>query len=104
MAKSQKLSKSRKSKSEKSKKLLKNKNLSNIDIIEAEPSFLIFDAKTVFNCIQLAFTKISIPSFFNLEYYMEIETNALGYSVGGVLNQLIFKISINKLVAKINLS
>ena len=67
LAKSQKLSKSKKSKSN---KLLKSKNSPNFDAIEARPSFLILDAKTTFNCLQLAFTKALILGHFDLEYYI----------------------------------
>ena len=61
--KSKKLSKSRKSDSEKlakSKKLLKSENSSNFDTKKAELTFLTFDAKTDFNCLQLIFTKTLI--------------------------------------------
>ena len=51
--KSQNLAKSR-------KKLLKSENLTNFDATKARPKFLISDARTAFNHLQLAFTKALI--------------------------------------------
>ena len=54
LSKNQKLSKSRKSKSEKlakSKKLSKNRNLFKFIIRKTRPNFLVFDVKTIFNCL-----------------------------------------------------
>ena len=83
LAKSQKLSKY---KSEKSKKSSKSGNLPNFNTIETGPSFLIPDARAVFNCLRLAFTETPILQYFNLKYHIWIKTNALGYAIGGVLN------------------
>ena len=55
-----------------------------------EPIFLIPSAKEVFNQLRQAFTKALILQHFNLEYYIRIETNALGYAIRKVLNQLTF--------------
>ena len=77
--KSQKLAKSR-------KKLLKNKNLPHFDAKENGPSFLTLDARTAFNHLWLTFTKTPILWHFDLECYIQIETNALGYVIGGMLS------------------
>ena len=68
--KSRKLSKSGKSKSEKmsksqnlaesGKKLSKSGNLTKFDATEDGPKFLTLDARTAFNCLWLAFTKVPI--------------------------------------------
>ena len=70
LSKSQKLSKSEKSKSKKTsksqnlaklgKKLSKSGNSTNFNATEDEPKFLIPDAKTAFNCLQLAFIEAPI--------------------------------------------
>ena len=57
--KSQKLSKLQKLAKSK-KKSSKNRNLPNLDTKENKPSFLTSDNRTVFNCLQLAFTKALI--------------------------------------------
>ena len=85
-SKSQKLSKSRKlSKSEelKSKKTSKSQNLAksgkklskignsiNFNAMEDGPKFLTLDAKTAFNCLQLAFTKAPILKDFDSECHI----------------------------------
>lgn len=53
LCKPQKLTKSRKKQS-------KIGNLSKFNTKKTKPSFLIIDAKTAFNCLQLAFTKALI--------------------------------------------
>ena len=58
-----KLSKPKKSKSKKlvkSKKLSKSRNSPNFDAKKARPSFSIFDARTIFKYLKLAFTKALI--------------------------------------------
>ena len=103
MAKSQKLSQSRKLKSEKLKKLSKSGNLLNFNAIKAKPSFLIPNIKTIFNYLRLTFIKAQIFCYFNLAYHIWIETDTLGYVISGVLNQLIFGTSPDKVVIKTNL-
>ena len=68
-----KLFKLKKSKSEKlvkSKKLLKNRNLFKFYIKKIRSIFLIFDAKTIFNHLWLAFIKALIFQYFNWKYYI----------------------------------
>ena len=84
--------------------MLKSKNLSNFDTTEARLSFLTFDAKTVFNCLWLAFTKTPIFCHFDLKCYIQIKIDVLNYTISGVLNQLTFKTSSNEVFTKINLS
>ena len=57
----------------------------NIRAIE-EPNFLISNAKKTFNHLWLAFIKAPIFQHFDLESHIRIETNALGYAIGGVLS------------------
>ena len=60
LAKSQKLSRSRKSKGEKSKKLSKGGNSPNFDAKDIGPSFLTPKARVAFNYLRIAFTKAPI--------------------------------------------
>ena len=49
-------------------------------------NFLTPDAKKAFNHLQLAFIKTSILRHFDLKNYIQIETDASNYAIGGVLN------------------
>ena len=60
------------------KKLSKSKN----------PAFLINDARKAFTQLRQAFTKAPILSHFDLEFHIWIETDAFGYTMGGILSQL----------------
>ena len=96
LSKFQKLSKSRKSKSKKmsksrnlaksGKKSSKRGNSTNFDATEDRPKFLTPNARTAFNCLRLAFTEAPILWHFDPECYIWIETDALGYAIGGMLN------------------
>ena len=78
--KSGKLSKSGKLKSKKMskswnlaklrKKLSKSENSTNFNAIKAEPKFLTFDAKTIFNHLRLAFTEALILWHFDPKYHI----------------------------------
>ena len=46
------------------------------------------DAKKAFNHLRLAFIKAPILQHFDLESYIQIETDALGYAIGIMLSQL----------------
>ena len=73
---SQKLAKSQilfKSKSEKSKKLWKSRNSPNFNATEARLSFLIFEARTAFNRLWLAFIKAPILWYFDPECHIWIK-------------------------------
>ena len=86
---SQKLSKSGNSegkKSAKSKKPLKSGNSPNFNAKEAGPNFLTPEAKAAFNRLWLAFTETPILQHFDPECHIRIETDALGYAIGGVLS------------------
>ena len=71
---------SRKSKSEKTfkfqnlaksgKKLSKSENSTNFNVIKAELKFLIPNAKTVFNCLRLAFIEAPILQHFYPKYHI----------------------------------
>ena len=53
-----------------------------------EPTFLTPDAREAFNQLRQAFTEALILWHFDPEYYIQIETDAPGYTIGGVLSQL----------------
>ena len=113
MFKSRKLSKSGKSKGEKTsksqnlaksgKKLSKSGNSTNSDATKDKPKFLIPDAGTVFNRLQLAFTETPILWHFDPKCHIQIETDALGYTIGGVLSQLTSGTNPNGVVTKADL-
>ena len=89
LRKSKKLFKSKKSKSEKlikSKKSLKCGNFPNFSSKKAWPTFLIFDAKTTFSHLQLAFIKALILWHFDPECHIWIKTDVLGYAIGKILS------------------
>ena len=65
-------------------------------------SFLISNIKITFKCLQLAFIKASILQYFDLDYYIWIETNALGYVICSILSQLTFETNSNRVVIKTN--
>lgn len=60
------------------KKLSKSKN----------PAFLSSNARQTFTQLRQAFIEALIFSYFNLERYIRIETDASSYTIGGVLSQL----------------
>ena len=112
-SKSRKLFKSGKSKSEKmsksrnlaksGKKSSKSGNSTNSNAMEDGPKFLTPDTRTAFNRLQLAFTEAPILWHFDPEYHIWIETNALGYAIGGVLCQLTSGTNSNGVVTKADL-
>ena len=61
----------------------KSKNLSKSNL-----DFFILGAKLAFIELRQAFLKAPILHHFDPEYYIRIETDALGYVIGGVLSQL----------------
>ena len=69
LSKTRKLSKSQKS-AKSRKKLSKRGNLPNFNAKENGLNFLIPNAKTAFNCLWLAFIKVLIFQYFDLEYYI----------------------------------
>ena len=72
------------SKNEKSRK---STHMPNIGATK-KPNFLTFNAKKAFNYLQLAFIEASIFQHFDLESHIQIEINASGYAIDGVLSQL----------------
>ena len=56
--------------------------------VTREPTFLTPGTKNAFNQLKQVFTKAPILQHFDLECHIRIETNALGYAIRGVLNQL----------------
>ena len=88
-SKFQKLSKLGKSKSEKTskswnsaksgKKLSKSGNSTNFDATKNRPKFVTSDAR-------IAFTEAPILRHFDPKYYIQIETDASSYAIGGVLS------------------
>ena len=67
-------------KTSKSKKLSKSKTVGS--------DFFTPGAKLAFTKLKQAFFKASILHHFDLEHHIRIETDALGYAIGGVLSQL----------------
>ena len=54
--------------------------------MENGPKFLTTDASTAFNRLWLAFTEAPILRHFDPECHIWIETEPLGYAIGGVLS------------------
>ena len=87
----------------KSKKPSKSGNLPNFNAKEAGPSFLTPKARSAFNRLRLAFTEALILRHFDPECHIWIETDALGYAIGGVLSQLASGTSPDGIVTKTDL-
>ena len=68
------------------KKLSKSRNSTNFNTTEDEPKFLILDARTAFNRLQLAFTESLILQHFDPKCHIWIEIDALGYAISRVLS------------------
>ena len=51
-------------------------------------NFSTLEAKKVFTHLQKAFIKVPIFHYFDLKCHICIETNALGYAISRVLNQM----------------
>ena len=51
--------------------------------------YLILDPKNVFNHLRHMFIQAPIFQYFDSEQFIQIETNAWGYSINGILTQLI---------------
>ena len=96
--------KSKDQKSAKSKKPSKSRNSPNFDAKEAGPSFLTPGTRETFNRLRLAFTEAPILQHFDPECHIRIETDALGYAIGGVLSQLASGTSLDGVVTKTDLS
>ena len=58
-----------------------------------EPSFLTPDARRAFTQLRQAFTEAPILRHFDPERHIQIETDASGYAIGGVLSQMILETS-----------
>lgn len=52
------------------------------------PAFLSSNARQTFTRLRQVFIEALILSYFNLERYIRIETDASSYTIGGVLSQL----------------
>ena len=87
----------------KSKKPSKSGNSPNFDAKEAGPNFLTPEARAAFNRLWLAFTHAPILRHFDPKCHIWIETDALGYAIGGVLSQLASGTSPDRVVIKANL-
>ena len=46
------------------------------------------DAKRAFNQLRQAFTKALILQYFHLKQYIQVQTDAFGHAIGGMLSQL----------------
>ena len=98
-SKVQKTSKSRKL-AKSGKNSSKSGNSPNFSATEAGPSFLTPEARSAFNRLRLAFTEAPILRHFDPECHIRIETDALGYAIGGVLSQLASGTSPDRVVTK----
>ena len=96
MSQSRNLAKSR-------KKLSKSGNSTYFDTIGVEPKFLTPDARITFNRLWLAFIKAPILWYFDPEYYIQIETNALNYTIHEMLSQLNSGTNPDGVITKTNL-
>ena len=65
------------------KKLSKSRNSTNFNATEDGPKFLTSNIRTTFNRLWLAFTKALILWYFDPEYHIQIETNALNIPLVG---------------------
>ncbi len=76
----------------KSKKLTKSKRTdlpkANFARVNSGTDFLTTKAKKALIHLRKAFIEAPILRHFDLEYHIWIETNALGYAIGGVLSQM----------------
>ena len=88
----------------KSRKLAKSEKKLSFDTKENKLSFLIFEARTAFNRLWLAFTKAAILWHFDPECHIQIETNTFGYAIGEMLSQLTLGASHDEVVIEANLS
>ena len=86
------------------KNLSKSGNSPNFGAIEVGPSFLTPDAREAFNRLRLAFIEAPILWHFDPECHIWIETDALGYAIGGMLSQLASGTSPDGVVTKADLS
>ena len=68
------------------KKLSKSGNSTNPNATENGLKFLTPNARTAFNCLRLIFTQAPILWHFNPKCHIWIETNALGYTMSGMLS------------------
>lgn len=77
----------------------KNVNLSsNIKKMNFKIGFFIFKAKLVFTQLRKMFTKALILYHFNLQRYIQLKTEALGYTIGKALSQMTFGMGITSQV------
>ena len=97
------MSKSRKS-AKSGKNLSKSRNSPNSDTIESGPSFLTLEARSTFNRLRLTFTIAPIFWHFDPKCHIGIETDTLGYAIGGLLSQLASGTSPDGVVTKVDLS
>ena len=68
--------------------LSKSKNLSKSEKMVRCSDFLTLGAKLTFTKLRQAFLKAPILHHINSEHHIQIETDASGYAIGGVFNQL----------------
>ena len=84
-SKGQKMSKSRKS-AKLGKNSSKSGNSPNFGATKTGLSFLTLGARETLNCLHLTFTEALILRHFDPKCHIWIETDALGYVIGGVLS------------------
>ena len=84
--------------------MLKSGNSPKFNAKKNGPSFLPSETRVAFNRLRLAFIKALIFWHFHPKCYIQMTTNWLGYAINGVLNQLIFGTSHDRVLTKANLS
>lgn len=67
----------------------KRKNLRAKDLDILSELFLIFGAKASFTKLRQVFIKVLILNHFDLERYIQIQTDASGYMIGATLRRLV---------------
>ena len=83
--------------------MLKSENSSNFGVTKVRPKFLTPNAKTTFDRLWLTFTKAPILWYFDPECHIWIESDALGYAIGGMLSRLTSETSPDEVVTKTDL-
>ena len=76
----------------KSKKLIDAKKIEasrakNLNL-DQSGMFIAVNAKKAFTKLRQAFVEAPILNYFDLERHIQIEMNALGYTIGGIFSQL----------------
>lgn len=72
--------------------LVKSKNSTKTNNKFSNLGFLTLKVKEVFTNLKQAFTRASTLTYFKFDCYIQIEISMSGYTIGGILSQLILEI------------